>query len=120
MRGKSECGYGFFSKKNRRWTIQVLLRTRKQYPAGSIQTCVHQGRLGKAERYLQQTDIIESCSRERMITKWRFYKLLSLTVFAAFLKDVPMGCKNAVLPKTLLRKGTINCLVYEENTKTTI
>ena len=52
-----------------------------------------------------------------MNTKWRFYKLTNLTVFAALLKDVPMGCKNAVLPEPLLRNGTINCLTYEENTR---
>ena len=52
-----------------------------------------------------------------MNTKWRFYKLTNLTVFAALLKDVPMGCKNAVLPEPLLRTGTINCLRYEENTR---
>ena len=38
-------------------------------------------------------------------------------VFAALLKDVPMGCKNAVLPEPLLRNGTINCLTYEGNTR---
>ena len=52
-----------------------------------------------------------------MNTKWRFYKLTNLTVFAALLKDVPMGCKNAVLPEPLLRNGTINCLTYEEITR---
>ena len=52
-----------------------------------------------------------------MNTKWRFYRLTNLTVFAALLKDVPMGCKNAVLPEPLLRKRTINCLYYEENTR---
>ena len=48
-----------------------------------------------------------------MNTKWRFYKLTNLTVFASLLKDVPMGCKNAVLPE----KHTINCLTFEENTR---
>ena len=43
--------------------------------------------------------------------------MTNLTVFAALLKDVPMGCKNAVLPEPLLRNGTINCLTYEENTR---
>ena len=52
-----------------------------------------------------------------MNTKWRFYKLRSLTVFAALLKDVPMGCKNAVLPESLLKNGTIKCLTFEENTR---
>ena len=28
-----------------------------------------------------------------------------------------MGCKNAVLPKLLLRNDTVNCLTYEENTR---
>ena len=52
-----------------------------------------------------------------MNTKWRFYKLTNLTVFAALLKDVPMGCKNAVLPELLLKNHTINCLTFEENTR---
>ena len=64
-----------------------------------------------------KTDVIESCSRERMNKKWRFYKLTNLTVFAALLKDDPMGCKDAVLPKPLLKNCTINCLTYEENTR---
>ena len=52
-----------------------------------------------------------------MNTKWRFYKLTNLTVFAALLEDVPMGCKDAVLPEPLLRNGTINCLSFEQNTR---
>ena len=78
--------------------------------------CTHDD-LAKLKDFLNQTDVIESCSRERMNTKWRFYKLTNLTVFAALLKDVPMGCKNAVLPEPLLRNGTINCLTNEENTR---
>ena len=50
-----------------------------------------------------------------MNTKWRFYKLTNLTVFAALIKDVPMGCKNAVLPKLLPINYTINCVTFEEN-----
>ena len=73
--------------------------------------------LVKLKDVFNKTDVIESCSRERMKRKWRFYKLTNLTVFAALLKDVPMGCKNAVLPEPLLRNGTINCLTYEENTR---
>ena len=37
-------------------------------------------------------------------------------VFAALLKVVPMGCKDAVLPEPLLKNHTINCLIFEENT----
>ena len=52
--------------------------------------------LAKLKHCLSKTDFIESCSRERMNTKWRFYKLTNLTIFAALLKEISMGCKNAV------------------------
>ena len=76
--------------------------------------CTHND-LAKLKDFLIQTDVIESCNREKTNTKWRFYKLTNSTVFAALLKDVPMGCKNAVLPEPLLKNHTINCLTYEEN-----
>ena len=43
--------------------------------------------------------------------------MTNLTVFAALLKDVPMGCKNAVLPEPLLKNHTINCLTFEKSTR---
>ena len=69
----------------------------------------------KLKNFLIITDVIESSIREKMNTKQRFYKLTNPTVFAALLKDVPMGCKDAVLPELLLQNGTINCLTFEEN-----
>ena len=77
--------------------------------------CTHDD-LAKLKDFLNKTDVIESRSRERLNIKWRFYTLTNLTVFAALLKDVPMGFKNAVL-KPLLKNHTINCLKYEENTR---
>ena len=71
----------------------------------------------KLKGFLNKTDVLETCRRERMKTKWRFYKLTNLTVFAALLKDVPLGCKNSVLPEPLLKNCTINCRTFEENTK---
>ena len=73
--------------------------------------------LAKMKGFLNKPDVIESCSREKMNTKWRFYKLTNLTVFAALLKDVPMGCMNAVLPEPLPKNHTINCPKFEENTR---
>ena len=64
--------------------------------------CTHDD-LAKLKDFLKKTDVIESCSRERMNTKWRLYKLTNLTVFAALLKDVPIGCKDAALPEPLLK-----------------
>ena len=43
--------------------------------------------------------------------------MTNLTVFAALLKDLPMGCKNAVLSEPLLKNHTINCLTFEEFTR---
>ena len=76
--------------------------------------CTHDD-MAKLKKFHNKTDVIESCSRERMNTKWRFYKFTNLTFFAALLKDVPMGCKGAILPKPLLKNQTTNCLTFEEN-----
>ena len=77
--------------------------------------CTHDD-LVKMKQFLNKTDIIESCSRERRNTKWRIYKLTNLTVFAALLKNVPMGWRNAVLSEPLVENQTINCLMFAENT----
>ena len=53
-------------------------------------------------------DFIESCTRERVNTKWRFLKLTNVTIFAALLKDIPMGCKVAMLHEPLLKNRTVN------------
>ena len=45
------------------------------------------------------------------------FKITNLTIFAALLRDIPMGCKDAVLPESLLKNHTVNCLTYEQNTK---
>ena len=66
---------------------------------------------------LQKLDIVDLCTRERANAKCKFYKLTSLTVFVALLKDVPMGCKDSVLPEPLLKNQNVNCFTYEQNTK---
>ena len=66
---------------------------------------------------LQKMDIVDLCIRERAITKWKFYRLTNLTVFAALLKDVLMGCKDSVLPEPLFKNQNVNCPTYEQNTK---
>ena len=71
----------------------------------------------KLKNVLKKTDVIESCTREKSNTKWRFLKLTNLTIFAALLRDIPMGCKHAVLPESLLRNRSINCVTSEKNTR---
>ena len=66
---------------------------------------------------LRKMDIVDLCTRERTNTKWKFYKLTNLTVFAALLKDVPMGCKDSVLPEPLLKNQNVNCLTLEKKYK---
>ena len=66
---------------------------------------------------MQEMDIVDLCTRERSNTKWKFYKLKNLTIFASLLKDVPMGCKDTVLPEPLLRNCNVNCLTFERNTR---
>ena len=73
--------------------------------------------MAKLKEILKKTDVIESCTKERTNTKWRFFKLTNLTIIAALLRDIPMGCKDAVLPESLLKNHTVNCLTYEQNTK---
>ena len=73
--------------------------------------------MSKLKEILKKTDVIESCTKERSNTKWRFFKLTNLTIFAALLKDIPIGCKDAVLPESLLKNHTVNCLTFEKNTR---
>ena len=61
---------------------------------------------------LQKKDIVDLRTRERADTKWKFYKLTNLTDFAALLKNVPMGCKDCVLPELLLKNQNVNCLTF--------
>ena len=42
--------------------------------------------LAKLKDLLNKSDVIESCSRERSSSKWRFYKVTSLTVLQLFSK----------------------------------
>ena len=69
--------------------------------------------MAKLKEILKKTDVIELCTHEKSNTKWRFFKLTNLTIFAALLRDIPMGCKDAILPESLLKNHTVNCLTYE-------
>ena len=73
--------------------------------------------MAKLNKISKKTDVIESWTKERFNAKWRFFKLTNLTKFAALLRDIPMGCKDAVLPESLLKNHTVNCLTYKQNNK---
>ena len=44
----------------------------------------------KPKQYPIKTDVIGSCSRDRVNTKWSFYRLLKLAVFTTLFQDVAM------------------------------
>ena len=73
--------------------------------------------MAKLKEILKKTDVIESCTKERSNTKWRFFKLTNLTIFAALLRDIPLGCKDAVPPESLLKIHTVICLTFEKSTR---
>ena len=64
--------------------------------------------MAKLKKILKKTDVIESCTKERSNTKWRFFKPTNIPIFAALLRDIPMGCKDAVLPESLLKNQLPN------------
>ena len=70
----------------------------------------NQDDIAKLKEILKKTDVIESGTKEKSNTKWRFLKLTNLTKFAALLRDIPMGCKDVVLPESLLKNHTVNYL----------
>ena len=61
---------------------------------------------------MQKLDIVELCTRERANTKWKFYRLTNFTIFASLLKDLPMGCKDTILPDSLLKNHNVNCFYF--------
>ena len=68
---------------------------------------------GKVEKF----DIVEQCTQERQNTKWRFKLITNLTIFAALLKNIPMGCPDSALPEPLLKNHSVNCLLSNKDKK---
>ena len=62
---------------------------------------------GKVEKF----DIVEQCTEEHHNTRWRFNLITNVTIFAALLENIPMGCPDSVLPEPLLRHTQVNCLL---------
>ena len=58
-----------------------------------------------------KVNLIETCTQERQNSKWRFDLITNVTIFAALLKNIPLGCLDSVLPEPLLRNPEVNCLL---------
>ena len=66
---------------------------------------------GKVKKF----DIVEQCIQERQNTKWRFKLITNVTIFAASLKNIPVGCPDSVLPEPLLKNHSANCLLSNKD-----
>ena len=64
---------------------------------------------------MEKFDIVEQCTQERQNTKRRFKLITNVTIFAALLKNIPMGCPDSVLPELLLRYTQVNCLLSNKD-----
>ena len=60
---------------------------------------------------IEKLNLIETCTQERQNSKWRFKVITNVTVFAALLTNIPMGCTDSPLPEPLLRNPEVNCLL---------
>ena len=66
---------------------------------------------------VNKQDIIEICTQERQNTKWQFKLITNVTIIAALLKNVPVGCPDSVIPEPLLRNNHVNCLIWNQDIK---
>ena len=64
---------------------------------------------------IEKIDLIETCTEDCQNSKWRFRVITNVTVFAALLTNIPMGCSDFPLPEPLLRNPEVNCLVSNEH-----
>ena len=60
---------------------------------------------------------MEQCTQERQNTKWRFKLITNVTIFAAVLKKIPMGCPDSVLPEPSLRHTQVKCFSSNKDKK---
>ena len=67
------------------------------------------------QQRLDDLNIVELSTRERSSTKWKLLFTTNVTIFAALLKSVPVGCKDILLPPNLVKRSDVNCLTYKSN-----
>ena len=51
-------------------------------------------KIAKLREILKRTNAIESCTKEKSNTKWRFYNQTNLIIFAALLRERPIGLQG--------------------------
>ena len=64
---------------------------------------------------VEKIDIVEQGTQELRNTKWRFKLIFNVTISAALLKNIPMGCPDSILPERLLKNHSVNCLLSNKD-----
>ena len=63
----------------------------------------------------EKIDTVEQCTQKLQTTKWQYKLITKVPIFAALLKNIPMGCKDSVLPEPLLRHTQVKCLLSNKD-----
>ena len=71
--------------------------------------------LQEFQQRLDDLNIVELSTRERSSTKSKLLFTTNVTIFAALLKNVPVGCKDILLPPSVVKRSDVNCLTYKSN-----
>ena len=66
---------------------------------------------------LNNTDVIQACTKKRANAKWKHFNFENVTGFATLVGKIPFSCKDAAQPEPVREILTINCLNYAENTR---
>ena len=64
---------------------------------------------------MEKFDIEEHCTQEQQKTNWRIKLITNIITFAAFLKNIPMGCPDSVLPEPSQRRTQENSLLSNKD-----
>ena len=67
------------------------------------------------QQRLDYLNIVGLSTKERSSNKWKLLFTTNVTIFAALLKIVPVGCKDILLPANLIKRSDVNCLTYKSN-----
>ena len=104
VRSESESSFWVHLKKQWRRMIQMLFRTREQNPAGSIQTCVHEGRLDNSKGYPQKNWRHRVVHKEEDDYKAEFLQIDELNCVCRFTQRRTYGFQGRCLTKTSTKK----------------
>ena len=66
---------------------------------------------------LSSKNLNEILADERPDTKWKFFTVTNMTVYATHLDEVPLGCIKVSIPAYILHHNRINCLLSNRQTK---